>query len=487
MDLRDRLAATEARLADAEETLRALRGGEVDAVVVESDFGPHVYTLKSATEPYRLLVEQMHEGALTISAHGVILYCNQAFADMLGVGAERTVGSSMANFLARDDLARLLAPSGCGGEEMALERPDGSRAIALVSSAPLQSGDDAITCAVIRDITRQQLRLRYEAFVQSTSDAVFLLTPDLRIQTWNPGAQELFGHSAESIIGRQVRDLSIEGGASCEALVAEVERCGHAVSADGRRRGKDGKIVQAIITLTPMRDEAGQITSYAVVAHDITDRKRAEEHARLLMREVNHRSKNLLAVVQAVARQTAGQVDPKLFAELFSERLAGLAASHDLLVQSEWRGVETGDLVRSQLAHFADLIGSRITLDGPPVQLNSSAAQAMGMAVHELATNAAKHGALTSGTGSVSIRWDMLADREQPKFRMQWIEHGGPPPASPMQRGFGHRVIVDLAEHALDADVSLAYPPTGLIWQIEAPAERILVTAQQQAGPTCES
>ena len=114
---------------------------------------------------------------------------------------------------------------------------------------------------------------------------------------------------------------------------------------------------------------------------DITERKRAEEHATALLKEVNHRAKNLLAVAQAVARQTATTSEQRQFAASFGERLAGLAASHDLLVRSEWQGVDAGDLVRSQLAHFANLIGNRVTLDGPPVQLTPTAAQPIGMAI----------------------------------------------------------------------------------------------------------
>src|SRR5690606_27147834 len=112
-------------------------------------------------------------------------------------------------------------------------------------------------------------------------------------------------------------------------------------------------------------------------------------------REVNHRAKNLLAVVQAVARQTARGAEPAQFAEHFGERLAGLAASHDLVVGSEWRGVDLAQLVGSQIGAFRDLLGSRIRLDGPPVQIVPSAAQAIGMALHELATNSGKYGALS--------------------------------------------------------------------------------------------
>jgi PAS domain S-box-containing protein len=207
---------------------------------------------------------------------------------------------------------------------------------------------------------------------------------------------------------------------------------------------------------------------------DFTRRKQQEEHTEFLMKEVNHRAKNLLAVVQAVAQQTAKKSDPRNFAEHFGRRLSGLAASHDLLVQSEWRGVDLRELICSQLSHFADSIGSRIRLDGPRIDLSASAAQAIGMAIHELATNAGKHGALSDVNGVVDVKWQLDDYGKTSTFVIQWSESGGPPCVSPKHRGFGHTVIVGMVEHALEAKVSLSYPATGLKWLIEAPASKIM-------------
>lgn len=139
---------------------------------------------------------------------------------------------------------------------------------------------------------------------------------------------------------------------------------------------------------------------------DIDERKRHEEQITLLLREVNHRSKNMLAVVQAIARQTVAAT-PKDFIDRFAERIEALAASQDLLVKNDWKGVDLQDLARSQLGHFKDLVDKRIELRGPRLFVSASAAQTIGMALHELATNAGKYGALSDGCGRVEVDWSL--------------------------------------------------------------------------------
>ena len=209
-------------------------------------------------------------------------------------------------------------------------------------------------------------------------------------------------------------------------------------------------------------DGEGRPKRYYGVLMDVTERKRAEERDRILTAEVNHRAKNLLAVVQAVALQTARADDPNEFAQNFNNRLAGLAASQDLLVQSHWQGVSVEELVRSQLSHFAGLIGQRILLNGGPAQLEASAAQALGMAIHELATNASKYGALSSASGIIQVSWEIEERDEQSRFSMQWVEANGPTIKEPERRGFGHSILVDMAEYSLSATVNLTYPASGL-------------------------
>jgi two-component sensor histidine kinase len=187
------------------------------------------------------------------------------------------------------------------------------------------------------------------------------------------------------------------------------------------------------------------------------------------MHEVNHRAKNMLSLVQAIARQTASR-EPEDFIGRFTERIQALAANQDLLVRNEWQGVDVGDLVRAQLAHFADLVGSRITVQGPTLRLNAAAAQAIGLALHELATNAGKYGALSVGAGQVDVQWRLEGDI----FAMTWTEHRGPPVSPPKQRGFGTIVMETMAERSVDGAVDLEYAPSGVAWRLTCPAASAL-------------
>jgi PAS domain S-box-containing protein len=232
----------------------------------------------------------------------------------------------------------------------------------------------------------------------------------------------------------------------------------------------DGSIRWIAVRMTITFDGAGgerRPFSALVAVRDISERREREERIRFLMREVSHRSKNMLALVQAVARQTVATSGDSFF-ERFSERIHSMARSQDLLVRNDWRGVGMEELARSQLAHFADAIGQRIHISGPELMLSSAAAQAIGMALHELATNAAKHGSLSASAGEVAIEWRLGWNAAgQPDFELSWIESGGPPAAPPARKGFGTVVMTRLVRSNLNAEVELRYDPIGVKWRLK--------------------
>jgi len=221
-------------------------------------------------------------------------------------------------------------------------------------------------------------------------------------------------------------------------------------------------------------------------ARDITAYKNWEEHTNLLMREITHRSKNLLAVIQAMARQS--KVGSKTVAEFevrFSGRLQALAASHDLLVQRDWHGVSIVDLVKSQLGHYLDAHASQIEIAGEEMIVTPEAAQNIGLAVHELSTNAAKYGALSVPQGRVEVHWTCAGNgSEGPRFQMVWIEHDGPKVAPPSHKGFGQVVMEQLVARALRGEATLDFRAEGVHWALDIPTSHILWGGSSAGEPT---
>jgi PAS domain S-box-containing protein len=254
-------------------------------------------------------------------------------------------------------------------------------------------------------------------------------------------------------------------------------------SAERMIRTKDGRerLWSFLYNALPSKSNGG--SHFICLAQDVTDQRAHEEQVHLLMHEINHRAKNMLSLVQAIARQTATRA-PEEFIERFTERIQALAANQDLLIRNEWHGIDVEDLVLAQLAHFADLMGSRITVQGPPIRLKAAAAQAIGLALHELATNAGKYGALSVDAGRVDVCWRLDDD----VFAMSWTECNGPPVSPPERRGFGSTVVEPMVKQTVNGEVQLDYARSGVVWNLICPAanvsERNVIYKSSSARPS---
>lgn len=275
-------------------------------------------------------------------------------------------------------------------------------------------------------------------------------------------AWETYGWSYDPEVARQLR-ASI-----ARAATGEVVR----YDAVARTPG-DGRVTVDML-LSPIINDDGSVREIVVSGFDVTEREKAKEHTEFLMREINHRAKNTLSLVQAIARQI-WQTDAGEFLPRFEGRLRALAHSHDLLVKDNWNGVRLGELVRGQLAHFEDLVGTRIHLQGPRAAITAEAAQTLGMAFHELATNAGKYGALSQETGHVDIVWEVAktanGDR---RLTVCWTERDGPLVEAPTRKGFGSIVLDRLVQGAFSGEVELAYPPEGFRWRFTCSDECLM-------------
>jgi len=209
---------------------------------------------------------------------------------------------------------------------------------------------------------------------------------------------------------------------------------------------------------------------------EVALRRRHQEHLNFVIHELSHRSKNLLSIVQSMANQVARQTNSlEDFYAGFTSRLCAFAETHDLLVKGDWHGADIRDLVRTQLAPFHNLGDNSVLIEGSELKLNPKAAEHIGLAVHELGTNAVKHGALSTPKGVVKIRWEQEKSG-QPKalLRIIWKEIGGPPVEQPQRQGFGEVVLTKLVPVSLQGTASLEFEPEGVKWVLVAPSSSLL-------------
>jgi PAS domain S-box-containing protein len=466
------------RLAEAEEALRAIGTGEIDAIVVQGAAGPVVYTLKSADTPYRLFVERMAEGALTVSEDGVILYANAAFAGMVGLPLERLRGTDLMQFIASErPPARFFVAR--GGRDVRLRTTRGEIRETYISSAPLTVDDKDVHCLIVTDLTSQQLRKELEAVLDTVPAAVWF--------TSDPDAHNARGNRLAAILTRASKDANgsisfprrpgfrvFRGGVEADPRTLPLQRAARGEQAPDDeleiRFDGGGDPVVILARAASLRDPFGNVVGAVCAALDITERKRSQDRQHALVAELDHRVKNVLATVSAVVSHTQqASRSVASFASALEGRIRSMATTHELLSSDRWRGISLTKLVRCELAAYAT--GNNTEINGPEVILRPEAGQPMAIVLHELATNAAKHGALSSKNGRVSIRWDQRSNgHARAALVLEWHEFGGPPVAAPSKPSYGTSTIRDLIPYEFGGTVDLVLAPDGVRCRLELPA-----------------
>ena len=433
---------------------------------------------------FRQVLDLLPAAVYITDASGLITYYNEAAAALWGYRPQLGL-SEWCGFwklywpdgrpLPHDECPMALAvreSRPIRGMEALAERPDGIRVPVIPYPTPLYDAAGELIGAVnmVVDITdrkrAEESARRLAAVVEFSDDAILTKDIDGVITSWNRGAQRLFGYTAEETIGKLITILVPDDRHDEEREILGRIRRGERVDHyETVRRCKDGSLLDISLTLSPLKDAQGKIVGASKIARDITERRRAQERQKLLINEIQHRTKNTLAIVQAIATQTLHNTPAER--DAFVARLHALAGAHDLLRDDNWHQAALIDLVGKALNAFREKHRERFVIDGPDgIFLDAQKSSLLVMALHELATNAVKYGALSNETGRVRVAWDISGDEAPKRFRLCWKESGGPPVNPPKQKGFGSLLI----ERALQSQLGparLDFDPDGLFCSIE--------------------
>jgi two-component system CheB/CheR fusion protein len=362
------------------------------------------------------------------------------------------------------------------GVEVAVARPDGIRMPFLAYTTLLRDDAGMVRGAVnmLVDITEtkraEAIERRLASIVESSDDAIISKNLDGTVTSWNHGAERLFGYTAEEMVGESIMVLApLDRHDEETGIIERIRRGEHIEHYETVRQTKDGSAVLVSLTVSPLGDAQGNIIGASQIARSMVERKMADEHRKTLVDELNHRVKNTLAVVQSIASQTLD--DASTMAEArsaFGSRLINLATAHDVLTRENWAGADLVDIVTDTVKPHAGG-HNRFQIDGPQVRLGPSAALAIAMALHELGTNAAKYGALSTKEGHIEILWRLDGDGDDRRLRLTWTESGGPPVAAPKRKGFGSKLIERALAKELNGKVRLAYDLSGVVCTIDSP------------------
>jgi PAS domain S-box-containing protein len=451
--------------------------------------------LRESEATFRAMFDESSVGKIEIvPEHGRFLRANTAFCEFVGYSEEELRDLTVWDITYpeerdrdREPVRRMISGESPGFDvEKRYIRKDGIPVWAhtTVNLIRDKSGRPVRNFAVIQDINERKRaehalrasKQRLQLALDATQLGWWQYDPLLRVISGDARSQEIFNAPAgdipiEDIITKRLHsDDAQRVWEAFQAALDPADPRPYATQYRVERGAGDVRWVEAH-GLAHFEGSGRERRAVSIVGtvQDVTERKEREEKEHLLMREINHRAKNMLSVVESIAHRTAAQ-NPEDFIERFSERIQALSANQDLLVRNEWRGVDVEDLVRAQLAHFVDLIGSRIALQGAELRLNPASAQAIGLALHELATNAGKYGALSTDRGQVDISWGIEGD----VFMMSWIECEGPLVSPPERRGFGTVVMEAMVARSLDGTVDLDFPSSGVTWRLTCPAAKAL-------------
>lgn len=477
----DLIADLRRRLSEAEDTLSAIREGEVDALVVRGTEADEIFTIEGEAG-YRDFMEAMVPGAVALDTAGRVLYATGKLAALLGRRVEDLQGSPLADALDPENAARfhdLLTAAGKRTQTATL-RFRGPERHFDVSATPLRIGTVSGFAVTFTDMTErvraeaaEQSERAARAVIASANEAVVVCDRDGVITHANAAARVIYDGD---LIGRVFADVVPLVFPDATGLMQADDFVALALSGSSLQ-GIDAvaphapKIKDYLVSIAPLRVVGDVVSGCVITMVDLSQRRAAEKQQLLLMAELDHRVKNTLALVQSIsARTLASEETLDGYHTAFSGRLQALAATHNLLANRSWADLSLGELLVAEIAPFVDKGASRIVTRGLDVPVTPRAAIALGLVVHELTTNAVKYGALSNNTGIVSV---IAMDRAGPEapFILEWRESGGPEVKPTVRRGFGRTVIARSLQYSPHGKAELAFLAPGVVCTIAIPPE----------------
>jgi PAS domain S-box-containing protein len=457
---------------EPDETIRAIHHGHVDALVVTKDEGsPQIILLQGADHPYRVLVEHMSDGALTCGTDGAILYVNGRVCELTGHAPEYFVGRNIAALFDGDAPPVNVDVS----LEARLLRSDDKSVPVKVWTRSISIHDSTeATLVTLTDLSvhrRAEQIAAAERFARSVleqaTEAIVVLGPEGHITHASALAEELAGQPPVGLTFSKAFPLEAQNAEQARTLARFSAECLDRLLAAKPFHGVEVKLRNErlasrsfLLSAGPLYDDAKACVGSIVTLTDITERKQAEEKQTMLVAELNHRVKNILAIVQSVASQTArSSASLDSFITAFSGRLTAVALAHDILTQTRWAGIGLKELLIAVLAPYSSET-IRLMIDGPAILIPASALVPLSITFHELTTNAVKYGALSREGGRIDISW-RLPDADQP-VELLWCERGGPKVERGKHSGFGTRLIDRIVAYDLDGASQFDFDPLGL-------------------------
>ncbi len=448
------------------------------------------------------IVRSSSDAIIAKDLDGTIISWNPAAEHIMGYTAAEIVGRSIRTLIPADRqheedaiLARLRAGEAIPTFETKRLTAKGVLKPVSVTVSPVRDSTGAIVAAskILRDLSersamRRQLmesEKRFETLADNMAQLAWMADQSGSIFWYNRRWYEYTGSTFDQMKGWGWR--TVHHPDHLERVVARYQsslETGELWEDLFPLRGRHGEYRWFLSRAMPVRDESDQVIRWMGTNTDVTDQRAQQDRIQMLMAEVNHRAKNMLSMIQALARRTAPRDRPE-FITRFEQRISALSANQDLLIRSEWRGAPLDELVRTHLAYVDDLIGKRIHVGGPDLLIRPSAAETLGLALHELCTNASKYGALSTESGDVRIGWATEPREGGTDFVLSWTESGGPPCSMAGQPGFGTTVTDRLPRMSLQATIRRDYGEAGLCWQLRCDVGQVIGSgsAEVQRAP----